>query len=248
MRYTEEVKRLLVIGLGLVMVMAARLPGTLGHSVEAAAALTDLGGAPSLGEQLRYIGRDHMTGMPAPVDDHFIAAVEESVERYGKDERQAVAPPPPRPIEVKHLTIARLGVDAETARFGVDRFGRLDVPQDARTVGWHPAYSDTPGEGGATFLAAHFEYAGRPGVFNRISTLQTGDDVVVTLTDGTSHRYRVDSTTDYALGAIDMGAILYGREGREGITLMTCSGPANEGEYPLRTVVLASRVEDKPGG
>jgi len=198
--------------------------------------------SPALGEQLRYIGRDGVTGMPAPVDDRFIAEVGRAVERYGKDEQQAVPPPPVRAVEVTNLAIPRLNVNASIARFGIDRFGRLDVPQDARTVGWHPAYSLVPGEGSATFLAAHFEYAGRPGVFNQITTLHAGDELDVTLTDGSTHRYRVDSTIDYALGAIDMGAILYGREGTESVTLMTCSGPANEGEYPLRTVVLASRV------
>lgn len=214
-----------------------------GHGPHPASAIeSPPAAAPALGDQLRYIGRDHLTGMPAPVDDRFIAEVERAVERYGKDEQRAVAPPPFRAPEVTGLAIPKLNVDAQIGRFGVDRFGRLDVPQDARTVGWHPAYSAVPGEGSATFLAAHFEYAGRPGVFNQIATLRPGDEVDVVLTDGSAHRYRVDSTIDYALGAIDMGAILYGREGAESVTLMTCSGPANEGEYPLRTVVLASRV------
>ena len=65
--------------------------------------------------------------------------------------------------------------------------------------------------------------------------------MVVGLNDWSSHRYRVTSVVDYALGAIDMGALLKGREGIESITLMTCSGPPNEGEYAFRTVVLAER-------
>jgi hypothetical protein len=238
-------RRALPIGLALAFWFAAVSPGWFETPARATLA-EPFGSPPSLGEQLRYIGRDHLTGMAAPVDDSFIAAVEESVERYGRDERQAVPPPPRRPVEVQHLVISSLGVDAATDRYGVDRFGRLDVPQDDRTIGWHPDFSDTPGEGGATFLAAHFQYAGRPGVFNKISTLRGGDEIVVTLTDGSSHRYRVDSTVDYALGAIDMGAILHGRASMESITLMTCSGPANEGEYPLRTVVMASRIDSGP--
>jgi hypothetical protein len=39
-----------------------------------------------------------------------------------------------------------------------------------------------------------------------------------------------------------MGAILVGREGRESITLMTCSGPPTPEGYLERTVVLAERV------
>jgi sortase (surface protein transpeptidase) len=180
--------------------------------------------------------------MPAPVDDRFIAAVERDVERYGKDERPAVPPPPTEGVDVASIAIPRLGVNAIVRRFGVDRYGRLDVPQDARTVGWNPAYTDLPGRDGETFFAAHFEYQGAPGVFFRLATLVPGDAVTVTLSDGSLYVYRVTSTVDYPLGVIDMGALLFGREGVESITLMTCSGPANEGEYAMRTVVLAERA------
>jgi sortase (surface protein transpeptidase) len=145
-------------------------------------------------------------------------------------------------VDVARVSIPALGVDAATGRYGVDRFGRLDVPQDRVTIGWNPAYSDAPGEGGATFFAAHYEYAGIPGVFFRLNTLLPGEKVDVTLSDGSVHSYAVVSVVDYPLAAIDMGAILKGREGMESITLMTCSGPPDEGEYPLRTVVLAERI------
>jgi len=201
-------------------------------------------GAPGIAEQLRHVGRDTATGMPAPVNEQFIAAVERAVDRYGKDEQRAEPPPPVTGADVAAVSIPRLGVRAAVARFGLDRFGRLDVPQDARTIVWHPAYSTRPGEGGATFVAAHFEYRGVPGVFNRLATMAPGDVVVVALSDGSEHRYRVTSTVDYALAAIDMGALLRGREGVESLTLMTCSGPANEGEYAFRTVVLAEWVLD----
>ena len=194
--------------------------------------------------ELRYIGRDTLTGMPARVDDRFIAAVEHAIERYGKDRGEPVPPPPPGPVDVASLSIPSIGVSqAAIGRFGLDAFGRLDVPQDSATVGWNPAYNDLPGEGGATFFAAHYEYQGRPGVFFRLSSLAPGDAIEVTLAAGEVYRYRVTSAIEYALGSIDMGAILRGREGRESITLMTCSGPANEGEYAHRTVVLAERVE-----
>lgn len=193
--------------------------------------------------QLRYIGRDTATGQPASVNDRFIAAVEHAVERYGKDEQQPVPPPAPGPVDVTRLVIPRLGVDAPVARLGLDAFGRLDVPQDTNTIGWNPAYNDLPGNGGATFFAAHFEYAGRPGVFNTISTLQPGDHVEVTLSDGSRQRYAVTSAVDYTIAQVDMGAVLFGREGTESITLMTCSGPPNADGYPMRTVVLATRVD-----
>jgi sortase (surface protein transpeptidase) len=145
--------------------------------------------------------------------------------------------------DIVGLGIPSLAIDAAMARFGLDAFGRLDVPQDSATVGWHPAYSALPGEKGATFLAAHYEYAGQPGVFHGLSGLQPPSEIVVTLSDGSVHRYAVTTVADYDLGVIDMGALLQGREGTESLTLMTCSGSFSDGTYNLRTVVLAVRVE-----
>jgi len=224
------------------LALALAATGALGWQARIASG--DVPTEPGFAAELRYIGRDELTGMPARVDDRFIAAVEKAIERYGKDRGEPIPPPPPGPVDIATLSVPSLGiVAAPVGRFGLDAFGRLDVPQDTRTVGWNPAYNDLPGEAGATFFAAHYEYQGAPGVFFRLSTLTPGAEIEVALTDGSRHRYRVTSTVDYVLGAIDMGAILRGREGRESITLMTCSGPANEGEYAHRTVVLAERVD-----
>jgi sortase (surface protein transpeptidase) len=140
---------------------------------------------------------------------------------------------------VARIEIPRLGVDAVVVRYGLDAAGRLAVPQDSRTVGWNPAYSSLPGAGAATFFAAHYEYQGTPGVFFQLARLSPGDLIVVVLSDGSRKSYSVTSTVDYQLASIDMGAMLAGREGVESITLMTCSGPGDDGRYPQRTVVLA---------
>lgn len=198
---------------------------------------------PGFGEELRYVGRDPLTGMPARVNDRFIAETERAIERYGQDARDPVPPPPPGPVDIAWLTVPVLGITrANVARYGLDAFGRLDVPQDTTTVGWNPAYCSLPGSGGATFLAAHVSFGGRAGVFARLSQLKQGDEFTVGLTGGDEYRYQVTSVVEYALAAIDMGAILHGREGFESVTLMTCSGPPNEGEYAFRTVVLAERA------
>ncbi|MGH2632725.1 MAG: class F sortase, partial [Tepidiformaceae bacterium] len=169
--------------------------------------------APALASELRYIGRDTGTGMAAPVNDRFIAAVEKSIADYGKDAGTPVPPPPPVPgADVATLTVQALGIEsAPVERYGLDAYGRLDVPQDNHTVGWNPAYAAEPGTGGATFFAAHYEFGGKPGIFNQLSTLSAGDTITVGLTDGTQRSYRVTSAVDYNLAAIDMGAILQGR-------------------------------------
>lgn len=198
---------------------------------------------PGFGEDLRYIGRDGLTGMPARVNDVFIAEAEKAIERYGQDAGEPVPPPAPGLNDIATVTIPKLGIrQAKVGRYGLDAYGRLDVPQDTFTIGWNPAFCALPGEGGATFLAAHVYFGGRPGVFAQLSTLSAGDQVTIALNDATTHAYRVTSVVEYALGTIDMGALLRGREGFESVTLMTCSGPPNEGEYAFRTVVLAVRT------
>lgn len=216
--------------------------GPVGENEAAAAPAA----APGLASQLRYLGRDPVTGLPTNVDEQFIAATRRAVERYGKDEQPARAPSPltAGTIDVRSVVIPSLGVRPAVTRMGVDRYGRLDVPDNNLNVAWYPDFSALPGDDGSTFLAAHFVHAGRPGVFNRLATLRPGDEVVVTLSNGANHRYLVRSTVDYHLGAIDMGAILRGLEGAESLTLMTCSGPPDEGEYAYRTVVLAERVRE----
>jgi LPXTG-site transpeptidase (sortase) family protein len=200
------------------------------------------GAAPSLADQVYYLGRDPATGRAATVGDRFIAQVRESFANYYVEDGEPVPPPPAEGADIAAIAIPALGVAAPVRRFGLDAAGRLDVPQDSTTVGWNPAYASLPGAGGATFLAAHYEYRGAPGVFFRLASIREGDEIALTLTDGSIHRYRVASVVEYALEAIDMGALLRGREGVESITLMTCSGPGDGGRYPSRTVVLAERI------
>ncbi len=224
---------LAAVALGWFALREARDPG------DARATLASAG--PSLQAQLRYVGRDGASGMSARVDDRYIAEVDESYVNYGKVETVAIPPPPVTDRDVSRLVIPSLGINANVDRYGVDRFGRLDVPSDASTIGWHPAYSGMPGDGDSSFFAAHVSWAGGPGVFANLSTLQPGAEIQVVDSTGAIARYTVTSVVDYPLATIDMGALLDGRPGIEGIVLMTCSGPPNEGEYPLRTVVLAVR-------
>ena len=227
--------------LGLFAVAALGALVWSGHPGGATAAET-APGPPPLAEQLRHVGRDGATGMASWVGEGFIAERDRQIERYGKDEREPVPPPPVAGSTIDALMIDSLGVAAPVSRYGLDRFGRLDVPQDRVTAGWHPAYSDMPGDGGATFLAAHYEYGGSPGVFFQLSSLRPGETFSLTTTTGEVHRYLVTSTIDYELADIDMGALLHGREGMESVTLMTCSGRFVDGTYDYRTVVLAERL------
>ena len=50
-------------------------------------------------------------------------------------------------LDIARIAIPAIGVENPVGRYGIDRFGRLDIPQDTSTVGWNPAYNALPGEG-----------------------------------------------------------------------------------------------------
>ena len=82
---------------------------------------------------------------PEATTPDFIAEVERGIERYGMDETEPIPAPPAGPVDVARVRLPSLGVDAAVARYGVDRYGRLDVPQDTTTVGWNPGFTAMPG-------------------------------------------------------------------------------------------------------
>jgi sortase (surface protein transpeptidase) len=235
-------RRWLLAAVPVVLVAFAFVAFQVSGGARDVAAAQETPGPSGLAAQLRHVGRDGATGLPKWVGEGFIAERQRQVERYGKDEREPVPPPPADGATISSLAIGDIGVEATVERYGLDRFGRLDVPQDRVTVGWHPAYSAMPGDGGATFLAAHYEYGGAPGIFFELRSLEPGETFWLETDAGEVHEYVITSAIDYELGDIDMGALLRGREGMESVTLMTCSGRFVDGTYDYRTVVLAEPV------
>lgn len=90
---------------------------------------------PGFGEQLRIL-RDCADGFPARVNDTFIAETEKAIERYGQDAGERFPPPPAGAVDIASMSIlVRLGLrQARVGRYGLDAFGRLDVPQDTSSV------------------------------------------------------------------------------------------------------------------
>jgi len=142
------------------------------------------------------------------------------------DERVPV-PVPLEASEVTGLDVPGIGLfSREVTELGLRDDDSLDVPTDARTVGWYER-SASPGAVGPTVLAAHVDYKGEEGVFARLGDVQAGDRVEVYREDDTVAVFSVDRVDRFAKDAFPTEAV-YGPTPDGQLRLITCGGVFNE--------------------
>ena len=129
--------------------------------------------------------------------------------------------------------------DASVVPVGVTDNGDLDVP-DPLVVGWY-RYGPSPGQPGATVLAAHVNFNRVPGVFRYLRDLEPGAAVTVTLSDGSKRPYIV---TDVRLvDKDDLSELgVWRRDGDETLALVTCGGRFNDNRRRYEDNVVAIAV------
>ena len=145
------------------------------------------------------------------------------------------------------MRIERLGVDADLVTLGVDaRTGNMAAPDGPELVGWYD-FTATPGAGtGNAVFAGHRDWRGYgPAVFYDLGKLEAGDTVDIELQDGATIRYVVVAEHTYPVGEIDMREVL-ARTDEETLTLITCTGTFESGDYSDRHIVRAVRSEVIP--
>jgi hypothetical protein len=152
-------------------------------------------------------------------------------------------PTPLAPDEPVRLVVPAIGVrTGPLLRLGLDGRGALQVPPDAATAGWF-TFGPTPGTDGPAVIAAHVDYAGVPGVFQRLRDLTPGDEIDVTRADGTTAvfgTYRVDQ---YPKSGFPSERV-YGDTAGPELRLITCGGAFDDrtGQYRDNVVAYARLV------
>ncbi len=138
------------------------------------------------------------------------------------------------------LRLPSIGVDARVVAVGVARDGQLDVP-DADDVGWY-RYGPAPGHGaGSVVLAGHVDMSGRRGVFWSLRSLRPGDEVLVTLENGTEARYLVTGLRQIPKRDLPVDEV-FSPHGPEVLTLITCGGSFDAGSGHYRDNIVAWAV------
>ncbi len=154
--------------------------------------------------------------------------------------RSAELTPARRPVPPVRVQVAAVGIDLPVDPVGVQADGEMQVPENIARGGWYQYGSDPESPTGTTVIAAHVDsYADGIGPFAYLKTLAEGVEVVVTASDGTDHRYAVQSVVSVPRDQLPRDDV-FDRAGAPRLILITCGGQFGNGEYTDNVVVVAT--------
>jgi sortase (surface protein transpeptidase) len=128
-----------------------------------------------------------------------------------------------QPVRIR---IPSLGVDAGIIPVGVDGTGALEVPSNVVQAAWYQAGA-TPGDAGTAIIAAHVDFNGSLGLFNKLHTLPRGAEIDVVDASG---KTRVFHATTGSLApksdpsTVQSLAAASAVKGQPRLALITCGG------------------------
>ena len=142
---------------------------------------------------------------------------------------------PPVRVSIPALKVT----DTAIIGLGQQADGAMQVPTDAKTVGWYTK-APTPGSLGPSVLAGHVDFHGRPGTFARLAGLRAGNEITIGRSDGSTAVFGVTKVERYAKDRFPSAAV-YGPIDHAGLRLITCGGDfdSGAGHYQDNIVVYA---------
>ena len=159
------------------------------------------------------------------------------------DATEIVIPEPVAPP--RQLRVDSVGISMPIAATGVAQDGQMELPEDPQVIGWY-RFGSSPGDRrGSTVLGGHVDsVAGGIGPLARLASVQVGDTVTVTGSDGAPVRYRVETVQRITKAALPVDT-LFRPGGRHQLAVVTCGGRyiPEAGGYEDNIVVIAAPVE-----
>jgi sortase (surface protein transpeptidase) len=139
------------------------------------------------------------------------------------------------------LRIPAIDVDTELESLGLAKNKSIDVPDELTVAGWWER-GPRPGQVGPAVILGHVNRTG-PGVFDRLHSLQRGDEILVDRADGTTARFVVTHEGTYRKAAFPSDLVYYPTLQPE-LRLVTCEGPfdGGTGHYRDNLVVFAAQA------
>jgi len=144
---------------------------------------------------------------------------------------------------IVRVSVPRVGINAPVEVLTLDGAGAMQDPSTPNSIAWYD-FSARPGQLGNVVLAGHVDYEHYgPAVFWHLRDLKPGDQVEVSLADGTVYAYEVATLNYYDAETAPVKDIT-GPTPYEAITLITCGGNFNRSNlsYNQRLIVRATRV------
>lgn len=142
-----------------------------------------------------------------------------------------------------HLAIPAIGVNAPIEQVSILSSGDLATPTQNPWdgVGWYDV-GPSPGQRGSAVIDGHLDRpGGYPAIFWRLRDMHTGDEVLVSDSDGKTLHFRVTRVTYYAPQDAPLQDIFGNRSGNY-LNLVTCAGDwiPSQHQTTLRLVVYTS--------
>ncbi len=140
------------------------------------------------------------------------------------------------------LRVPSLALSVPLSTLGLNADGTIQVPTNDVEPGWF-RLGPTPGQIGSAVILGHVDSRQGPGVFFQLRTLQAGDQVQVSLTDGAVVNFAVTSVATYTKTQFPAQQV-YTSHGISALQLVTCGGAfdAQTGHYLSNIVVYTSFV------
>jgi hypothetical protein len=186
---------------------------------------------PPADDEATAVEADTATISAAPVTSAPAATVPIRSGRLSDDETVEAV----RPVGIR---VAGIDLEAPVISVGVDSNNQFAVPA-ADTVGWYQ-FSSSPGEAGASVLAAHVDYGGAPGAFFNLEKVLPGDLLEVEMEDGRVILYEVTGNNVYDKTELPANE-LFRKGGDSVLQLITCGGTfdPDRRSYEANVVVTA---------
>jgi sortase (surface protein transpeptidase) len=145
-------------------------------------------------------------------------------------------PDAPAPV---HVRIPAIGVDAAVGRLGLNSDGTIEVPSDPGQTGWYQN-GPSPGAQGPAVIIGHVDWYTGPAVFYRLSSLRAGNDVAVSLADGSTVTFTIQRVATFPVNAFPTDQV-YGATPDAELRLITCGGAfsISQRRYLSNVVVFA---------
>lgn len=140
------------------------------------------------------------------------------------------------------LAVESAGIDAGIEALRVID-GAMQDPSGPWVVAWYENLGAL-GTIGNVVMAGHIDYWNvGPAVFYNLSTLEPGDEIIVTGDDGKTYPYAVEWVRQYESASMPLDEVA-GPTADQSLTLITCGGAFDyvNGLYLQRTVVRANRA------
>jgi sortase A len=142
------------------------------------------------------------------------------------------------------LKIPSIAVNAGVKAMGVEKDGRMAVPDNYTEVGWY-SLGTKPGNEGSAVMGAHVDNGSSvSGVFKKLHTLDVGDSVFITNAGGKEMHFKVTHTKVYDRNETVTTDVWHSNNGAH-LNLITCYGTwlPSENTYEKRIIIYTELVK-----